>query len=448
MKNLDSTGKSTMNSYVEKALKRNSMKMDLSNSQVNQKGIPISEFKSIQKQSTEPSGKPFGKDTDFSTPDPVISEVKHLTESLVNTFKPSISELSDEIPIQEELPLVIKNFYSTPLREESPIIDNKKAELIHSSNLITLRTIKDIISIIRPPQSIVNIVISYISMLAFVDIDGKIIRTNKTYDNCIKSLSNSDYAHKITMNLVNYCDKISDEDKEKLEKIRAKYLAGWDMRPEAFSDKYYSARIILNFMLVFCNYIQERDDSPRKSKDNSSSPTRKLIEHKMLYASCCPQETDEPYEEEKKTFEDYSKKIFANEQSESKSDCKIGISKEKESDSLKKDLSKNDERIVECTNKTPIKDEKTKPSIPNKEIKKNEVKKRPIKGNDKSSNEKKTDRSHNEAKINTGNRAKTPNKLRKSKKTTSKEKTDKLIFNLIKGLRSKTTASLIELKNK
>ena len=172
-------------------------------------------------------------------------------------------------------------FRSTSSQEESPLINKKHTEFIHATNLITVRTIKDLYAIEKPPQSVVNIIISYVSVLGLIDKSNKLIHKNKTYANCKKTLKNAEYIQKITLELIKYCEQITDEEKKKLNKIRNKYLVGSDMRPEAFSDKYYSARTILYFILSLCCYIG--NDSPLSKRRNSSdSPTRKLIEHKTL----------------------------------------------------------------------------------------------------------------------------------------------------------------------
>ena len=166
----------------------------------------------------------------------------------------------------------------TCIRKEVPV---NKTDLIHAANKITMKIIKNICSIALPPQSVVNIVIAYVSVLCLIEQNkGLIGGKKKTYKNCLEALKNSERVHKITLTAFDFIEKISDKQKEILRKIQEKYLVGWDMRPEAFSDKYYSARIVLHFILSLCNYKESKRNA--KVKNNSGSPTRKLIEHKTL----------------------------------------------------------------------------------------------------------------------------------------------------------------------
>ena len=259
----------TMSSYIQKALARNHHSQDKIFKPF------LSEY-----QETKLDVKP--RENGLSPLTDVNNEVRQLADSLINTFHPSQTD-NPEDPIQQPPQPIKKNTDITKsLKTNIPLTDLnlKKTELIHVVNLITVKTIKGIKSILRPPQSVVNIIISYVSILSLVDKKKLIITKNKTYANCLKALDKEDYIYQITLELIKYCESAGEDDKKRLKKIRAKYLAGWDMRPEAFSDKYYTARTILHFLILLCDYVDGTEE--KKCNRREDSPTRKLIEHKVL----------------------------------------------------------------------------------------------------------------------------------------------------------------------
>ena len=132
----------------------------------------------------------------------------------------------------------------------------RRNSLIHAGNLIDLKVLRNLKNIDRPSQSVINIIIAYICTLSLVDDDNKLVKKHKVYQTCLKSLKNEEYILKITFELINRVDELTAENKKKLKKIYEKYLIGWDMRPSAFSDKFYNARIVLHFLILLYEYIE------------------------------------------------------------------------------------------------------------------------------------------------------------------------------------------------
>jgi len=197
----------------------------------------------------------------------VILPLEHLE------LKPNHKEIDEEVEmLRMELKIEAKE-------DKKMETTQSKTNLIHAANQITARIIKSITSIINPPQSVVNIIISYVAVLCLIDQNKSLIEDKrKTYKNCLTALKNIERVQKITIAAIKFVDKLTENQKKKLRKLRNKYLAGWDMRPEAFSDKYYSARVILYFLLSLLDYHEEAEEKIKRRE----SPTRLLIEHKTL----------------------------------------------------------------------------------------------------------------------------------------------------------------------
>lgn len=172
-----------------------------------------------------------------------------------------------------------ETLYKDRSDEKMPETTQSRANLIHAANQITPKIIKSITTILLPPQSVVNIVISYTAVLCLVDQSKSLIENKrKTHKNCVAALQNTERVQKLTIAAIRFSDKLTDNEKKKLTKLKNKYLAGWDMRPEAFSDKYYSARVILHFLTCLLECYEEKT----RTRNSLESPTRLLIEHKTL----------------------------------------------------------------------------------------------------------------------------------------------------------------------
>jgi len=262
----------------------------------------------IQKAMTRknPSQHAVSSSVQFEAKPKNSNDFEKLTATLLNSFQ------QNETPIFENTGQFTREFNNEnftlskddfscenngnlvkEILNKNPEIDPKisislrKTELIRATNQISLKTIKSLISTINPPQSIVNIVLAYVSVLVKFDKTSKLLKIKpKTYENCIKIIENSDLAYKITYETAKICDIFEKDDRQKLLKIKGKYLAGWDMRPSAFSDRYYAARTILQYLINLCDCASENTikNSPKQQniKKNPDSPTRLLIEHKCV----------------------------------------------------------------------------------------------------------------------------------------------------------------------
>eukprot|EP00826_Nyctotherus_ovalis_P051084 TRINITY_DN6365_c0_g2_i6.p1 TRINITY_DN6365_c0_g2~~TRINITY_DN6365_c0_g2_i6.p1 ORF type:complete len:460 (+),score=120.95 TRINITY_DN6365_c0_g2_i6:154-1533(+) len=172
-----------------------------------------------------------------------------------------------------------KTLYKDKSDEKVPETTQSRANLIHAANQITSKIIKSITTILLPPQSVVNIIISYTAVLCLIDQSKSLIEDKrKTHKNCVTALQNIERVQKLTIAAIKFSDKLTDKEKKKLSKLKNKYLAGWDMRPEAFSDKYYSARVVLHFLVCLLECYEEKT----RTRNSLESPTRLLIEHKTL----------------------------------------------------------------------------------------------------------------------------------------------------------------------
>ena len=121
---------------------------------------------------------------------------------------------------------------------------------------VTAIVVKDLTMICNPTQSIINIMIALICALKPFDEGNKLHAKHKIYPNCTEPLKNGKYISKIILKTVDLIETTKEEHKFKLQKIRGKYLVGWDMTPAAFSDKYSSARLVLTYLLILCSYAE------------------------------------------------------------------------------------------------------------------------------------------------------------------------------------------------
>ncbi len=143
-------------------------------------------------------------------------------------------------------------------------LDARRAELVRAVNQITRRTVRNVAATIKPPQAVVNIVIAYVSVLRLVQrgkkhaVDEGWIMSEekpKTYLNCVEALGKDELVHQVTYEIVRHLDDATKEELARVRRLREKYLAGWDMRPAAFSDRHYSARTLLHFLLTLVSYV-------------------------------------------------------------------------------------------------------------------------------------------------------------------------------------------------
>lgn len=166
--------------------------------------------------------------------------------------------------LNEELSKKIQN-------EEIPIkyseLDRKKELMKDAINQIDVLTIQNFITIESPPQSVVNILIAFVSLLQRVkpsscvehlEFKAMLQKTEKTYKNCLFVLRKLQVVHDITHSLFQYAETANEKEMKEILKIKHKYLAGWDMKPAGFSDANYSSRAILLMILRVFDYFEVR----------------------------------------------------------------------------------------------------------------------------------------------------------------------------------------------
>ena len=205
------------------------------------------------------------------------------------------------------------------------------------------------------------------------------------------------------------------------------------MRPEAFSDKYYSARTILYFILSLCCYIG--NDSPLSKRRNSSdSPTRKLIEHKTLKTKGELQLRNQTHIHPKTTSELFNKLAYNYSDADDWYGTKSEIS---ELQKLEKSDNSNERSRGLQHNKNKSIVEKKKKKLINRTKRNNNKNELSLKDHEKIKAAKIDNTKNFPDELNEKNNTKTFHTVKKCKsnihkRIDSKEQTDKLIYNLIK----------------
>eukprot|EP00826_Nyctotherus_ovalis_P011616 TRINITY_DN13022_c0_g1_i11.p1 TRINITY_DN13022_c0_g1~~TRINITY_DN13022_c0_g1_i11.p1 ORF type:complete len:355 (-),score=66.87 TRINITY_DN13022_c0_g1_i11:236-1300(-) len=234
---------SVMALYVQKALARNSDKAkesQVSKSELESRTSLKAKPGSRKCKSTETSVRQTKKEPE--TRSEQLNPKENLTSlsiSFTDSFTPS-----KEIPnVECKLP-----------RSELYDRASRRQMLNQAAVRITGRVVKEMGTISNPPQSVINVMIAYVCALRPLDEDKKIHARHKMYPNCTELLKNGEYMSRMTLKSVDYVDTAEEECRQKLHKIRDKYLIGWDMQPPLFSDKYSSPRLVLTYLLLLCSY--------------------------------------------------------------------------------------------------------------------------------------------------------------------------------------------------
>ena len=150
----------------------------------------------------------------------------------------------------------------------------KKIELVQAAKHINIETIKTAAAVFRPSQTVVNTIISYVSVLCQISKRAILNVSPKTFPNCVRALEEAELIKQLTSEAGIYVDSVTEGEKAKLLKIKAKYLAGWDMKPYAFNDRYRSIRTILCFVLAICSYFDDEPETYTKPKMSRSALTK------------------------------------------------------------------------------------------------------------------------------------------------------------------------------
>eukprot|EP00826_Nyctotherus_ovalis_P057733 TRINITY_DN7901_c0_g1_i8.p1 TRINITY_DN7901_c0_g1~~TRINITY_DN7901_c0_g1_i8.p1 ORF type:complete len:313 (+),score=24.03 TRINITY_DN7901_c0_g1_i8:71-1009(+) len=205
--------------------------------------------KTVRKQTTkEADAHPF------SIVSPNQKAFLHLTESLINSFPLKETEASSV--------------------EKSPITHKPIAHSFRGKNLadtfalkksfdeVKASTLKAIASLDKPSQSIVNIMVAYISTMKVVESAKykreyeKLKTTPKTYENIVKLLKSPEDLLKLAKELINNIADITLPQASHIIDIKSKYLTGADMRPNLISNKYQAARKLLVFLEELFNFVE------------------------------------------------------------------------------------------------------------------------------------------------------------------------------------------------
>ena len=114
----------------------------------------------------------------------------------------------------------------------------------------------------RPAQSLINLMISYIGILKVVepkkykDEYNKVKNTHKTYKNCVKLLKKPEMLIKLSQELISNIGNINNEQVNKINDIKEKYLSGIDINKKSIVSKYPYANILLRFVSEFICFIE------------------------------------------------------------------------------------------------------------------------------------------------------------------------------------------------
>jgi hypothetical protein len=231
--------------------------------------IPSTEPKQEEQKETELSPEEkFEPENDAS---PTMSPPENLTAK-----EPKIASE----PVMKNIPLEeLDEDIAGDVKQDKPpaklkqlfIYEQRKSDLLRAINHVTVRTIQNISDTTKPTQAVINIMIAYLSILQNVEIErypqaiqhkNRLKFLSKTYKNCIEMLKNTEMIYQLTYELISYATSANKEILKKLLKIRGKYLAGWDMKPSAFSDKNYSARTILHVLTSFLALVEVNNIKP------------------------------------------------------------------------------------------------------------------------------------------------------------------------------------------